>query len=125
MLFKLILLAGIVIAFRFSPLGKPPILIDLSLEASGKLELGYTEQEIAAIVGGPAGDYRTDKSIGHLFAVVGTWPDLKAYTKKVWLTDQYALEVWFGPNLKAVAIRQGIGFGPPSWAKRLWLRITQ
>jgi hypothetical protein len=97
-----------------------PCPVGLRPETSDKLELGMIEKDVAAILGGPAGDYRTQKDIGYLCAFSGpVVPRTAHHTKSEWLTDQYAIEVWFGEDGKALSIRSGVGLRSPTWPDRL------
>ncbi len=117
------LLLALAIAFALARVATPrpgPCRIDLQLENLEKLESGMCESEIASILGGPAGDYRTQKGIGYVFAVSGPVVPLPdRHTKSEWLTDQYAIEVWFGEDGKALDIRHGAGCRSPTWSDRL------
>jgi hypothetical protein len=80
-----------------------------------KLEIGMCESEIARVLGGPAGDYRTQEGIAYIYAVSGPAVPIPAqHTKSEWLTDQYSIEVWFGEDGKALDIRRGVRFHSPS-----------
>jgi hypothetical protein len=76
------------------------------------------ESEVAALLGAPPGDYRTNKAIDYLFVIDASWPPAPPGTvEKDWLTDECMIRVWFGPNGKTVNRDCGTGMPPPTWIK--------
>jgi len=95
---------------------------DVRPETFAALALGMSEGEAEAALGAPAGDYRTRRDIGHLFAGPGAGSSLPPppgrFTRE-WLTDEYAIEIEFDPDGTAVRLRCGVALRPPTWPE--WL----
>ena len=86
-----------------------------------------SEAEVEAVLGGPAGDYRTRSDIDYIsFPISGGHripfhpPDT---VKKEWRTDQTQLIVTFGPGAGVTSIQQGHGVRPPTWSDILRSRL--
>jgi hypothetical protein len=65
-----------------------------------------TEEEVQAILGGPPGDYTTRPGVYYSRLSAGHIdPDREKHrTKREWVTDHYAIYVYFASNGKAVLI---------------------
>jgi hypothetical protein len=65
-----------------------------------------TENEIETVLGGPAGDYRTRPNVRYEFISSGFLGDNEQVIARTreWDTDEYAIEIDFGPDGKAVQI---------------------
>jgi hypothetical protein len=88
---------------------QPPCPVDVGPASFDKLQIGMNESEVEAILGGPAGDYRTRPGVWYVFA--GSWSgsiDDPVPTFKEWETDHFAILVSFGPDGRAVGI-EGAG----------------
>src|SRR5262245_45668655 len=79
----------------------PPCPVDVRLETYKQIELGMSNDEVEAILGGPAGDYSSREGIRYVPESFGKvysadWP--AEYMEKKWSTDGYAIWVFFGPD---------------------------
>ena len=99
-------------------------------EVFAKLELGMTEPEIAAIIGGPAGNYSSQKNPIVLYSIDGPSSEgveraaAKRYSKE-WIADADAVCVSFDEQGRADAIRWGVPLPPDeTWFEQIisWLR---
>jgi hypothetical protein len=89
--------------------GSRPCPVDVRLETCYALKPGMSESEVEAVLGGPAGDYRTRKHVGYLFAVSGWLGNCDGITRR-WDTDEYAIHVLFSRDGKVGAILGAPGF---------------
>jgi hypothetical protein len=82
--------------------------VDVRPETRAKLQIHMSEKEVEAILGGPAGDYRTRPNIDYAFVTLGhKYQVLKRFdhvTERKWHTDEYAIHVYFDPDGKAILI---------------------
>jgi hypothetical protein len=118
-----------ILALRVAGRGPVPCPVDVRPETAERLEVGMTEGEIEAILGGPAGDYRTRNDIGYFFGLVGgysnTLHELDKATEKQWNTDQYSVLVFFDPHGKAARIYGAGAYKPPSMPELLLSKIKR
>jgi hypothetical protein len=103
------------------PAGSP---VDVRLETLEKLERGMGESDIASLLGAPPGDYRTNKEVHYFFDTMGALPPGPGQAVlKEWLTDDWAINVWFGSDGKAVGIERARGMPPLTWIESLMISI--
>src|SRR5437660_4478141 len=55
----------------------PTVGMVIGPDSFGKLAVGMTESDIEAILGGPAGDYRTREGVAYVFKFSGQLPRVK------------------------------------------------
>jgi hypothetical protein len=94
-------------------LDNPKVGMVIGPETFAKLVVGMSESEIVAVLGGPAGDYRAREEVSYVFKFAGQLPRVKPVTKKEWKTDDYAIQVRFGPDGKAILIMGAHGVDIP------------
>jgi hypothetical protein len=113
-------LLAVAILFAALWLGRPrpvpsPCPVDDRPQTIEKLQIGMHEREVVALLGAPAGDYRTDKTIGFHFDIDGPLPPGPGEAvEKDWLTDEWMIRVWFGPDGTVVYGHSGKGCPPPA-----------
>jgi hypothetical protein len=123
------LLGGFAVFFAVLWIGKPhPATCPVAIRPAtwAKVGIGTRESEMAALLGIPAGDYRTNKEIRYLFVIMGfppPGPD-EAIVKE-WLTDNYAIRIWFDSHGKAVYIQSARGLPPPNWLELLMIDLRR
>jgi outer membrane protein assembly factor BamE (lipoprotein component of BamABCDE complex) len=115
LLVLLVSLVGLLVASW----GPRPCPIDVRDETFQNLKTGMNEKEIAAILGGPPGDYRTRTDVFYFSISSGnayrTLERFDHVTTSVWSTDECEIYVYFDPEGKAVLIDSARGHvsGPP------------
>ncbi len=92
--------------------------VDIRHETCERLQLGMSEKEIEAILGGPAGDYTTQPNCGfYVFVNIGpvcqTPGEDGHISIREWHTDDFAIHVYFNPDGKAVLIASAGASDPP------------
>jgi hypothetical protein len=90
----LLALAGAFVARRFETPRPVPCPVDVRGETFAKLKAGMREREFEAILGAPAGDYRTQKDGGYLFPGPGAMSRDGGGCALYWLTDEEAIQAW-------------------------------
>jgi hypothetical protein len=109
-------LVAVLLVMRKSP---APCPVDVGPASFDKLKIGMSESEIEAILGGPAGDYRTRAGVWYMFVGPGLYSkDDPVPITKEWDTDSYAICVNFGPEGKAIRI-MGAGAHEDSFIDRI------
>jgi hypothetical protein len=96
-------------------------------EAFKQLKRGMSNDEVEAILGGPEGDYRTRNDIYYVFSAPGAHAkdnngDIyrpPGSIKREWLSDEYAIELWYGPDGTVNEARGGGAERIPSWLEQL------
>jgi hypothetical protein len=125
--FWLVLMAyvGLLIRMQFPPPIEPRPAIDTSERNCKRLRHHMTEAEVEAVIGAPAGDYRTRRDLSYLFAPShGICFHSPSWVTKEWQTDEGIVVVSFEPGFGATSIRQGWVFDrPPSWSDVLRSRL--
>jgi hypothetical protein len=66
--------------------------------ACGAIETGMREEEVAALLGGPAGDYRTGPVTYAACFTPDLLPPESAAGAAWWYGDEVLIGVWFRPN---------------------------
>ncbi|HXG09176.1 MAG TPA: hypothetical protein VNK04_05245, partial [Gemmataceae bacterium] len=88
-------------------------LVDVREETWEKVHVGMYEKEIEGVLGGPPGDYRTDKEVCyHSFNINMASP--AACTVKAWLFDHHIIQIGFDSDGKAVYILRTGRMPPPT-----------
>jgi len=121
--FWLVLMAyvGLLIRLQFPPTIEPRPIIDTSERNCQRLRHQMSEAEVEAVIGGPAGDYRTRSDISYvpprnLISGGGISLPQPGRVTKEWRTDEAMVIVEFEPGFGATSIRQRRGIGGPSWS---------
>jgi hypothetical protein len=100
--------------------------VDVRLETFEQLKAGMSEGEFEAILGAPAGDYRTRKDDSYLFPAPGTFPCNRGETtEREWLTDEAAIRVFYDAEGKAVYFCRGVKVPSPSLLRRLQYNLEK
>ncbi len=122
-------IAIIIAGFRSVLLPPTPCPVNVRLETCKQLKPGMSNDAVEAILGGPAGDYRTRKDIGYLYNAsgAGSFPGQRSPGRimKEWLTNEYGIEVEFGSDGKVEEVRVGAALRIPSWPERLLHSVLQ
>ena len=126
--FWLVLMAyvGLLIRLQFPPTIEPRPIIDTSERNCQRLRHQMSEAEVEAVIGGPAGDYRTRSDISYFIGILGIVTCIASRTDlviKVWRTDEAIVIVHFEPGPGATEIRQGRSIRPPTWSEVLRSRL--
>jgi hypothetical protein len=114
------------VAWACIPTPRPsrPLAVDVSLQNVDRLKLNMSEAEVEAVLGAPAGDYRTRNDIGHIFAASGAWSRSPGGSvTKQWVADEASVLIRFDPGEGATIVSRGIGIGSPTWGERQESRL--
>jgi hypothetical protein len=83
-----------------------------------------SEAEVEAVLGGPAGDYRTRGDISYDFGLShGSYIPPPNHVTKEWQTDEGIVIVDFEPGVGAADISRGRGIRPPTWGEVVSSRL--
>jgi hypothetical protein len=107
---SLLVLALSIVGVRLAAHAPAPVPVHFQAERFGELKAGMSENEIAAILGVPAGDYRTRNDVHYLFDCIEHVPYHQKTTSKEWNADDCAIHAAFAPDGKAVWITYGMGY---------------